>query len=51
MFGRFNGATVFLRSYMPYAISLHGMAHREALAAKDVNDPLIRSGHECEAHG
>lgn len=40
MLGIHNGATTFLKSFMPYALPIHCVAHKEALAAKDVNDPI-----------
>jgi hypothetical protein len=43
MLGRYNGATTFLASYMPYAIPIHCIAHKEALAAKDVSELLADS--------
>ena len=45
MLGKLNGATVFLKSYMPFAISCHCVAHKEALASKDVTKPRISGTH------
>jgi hypothetical protein len=40
MLGKYSGATTFLKTYLPYAIPIHCIAHREALAAQDASDPM-----------